>query len=189
MPEPTNDTVFGPALLRTTLTLALLGLGLYFSVLLVRGLFGYLRFRRVRPTAVVTWPVGRPRSFRLLLGLGVLGAVLSVLPGYLTRPLYHVFGLGVMALYFIFMVPLATRIHLGLYRDGVWAEAGFLPYADIGRMAFHEEPDIVLFLLPRGRSAPFRLPVPRAEYGTVRKVLEEKIRERVVNVERGILGL
>lgn len=174
---------------KTFLTLALLGLGIYFSVLLVRGLAGYLRFRRVRPTAVVTWPVSRPRNFWFLLGLGVLGAVLAVLPGYLTRPLYHVFGLGVMALYFIFMVPLATRIHLGLYRDGVWADAGFLPYANIGRMAFRETPEIVLILLPRGGSGTFRLPVPREEYGTVRKVLEEKIRERVVNVEQGILGL
>ena len=35
----------------------------------------------------------------------------------------------------------------------------------------------------------FRLPVPPEEYGAVRKVLEEKIRARVVNMEAGILGL
>ena len=94
-----------------------------------------------------------------------------------------------MAAYFILMVPLSARIHLGLYRDGVWADAGFLPYARIGRMAFRETPEIVLFLLPRGAARAFRLPVPAEEYGAVRKVLEEKIRERVVNVEAGILGL
>jgi hypothetical protein len=31
--------------------------------------------------------------------------------------------------------------------------------------------------------------VPSSEYGAVRKILEEKIRSRVVNVEKAILGL
>jgi hypothetical protein len=56
-------------------------------------------------------------------------------------------------------------------------------------MAFRESPVIELILLPRGGSGSFRLPVPPDEYGAVRKLLEEKIREHVVNVETGILGL
>ena len=88
------------------------------------------------------------------------------------RPLHHVFSQAMISLYFVLMVPLASRIHLGLYRDGVWADDGFLPYASIGRMAFRETPDIVLILLPRGgASGSFRLPVPRDEYAAVRKVL------------------
>ena len=87
------------------------------------------------------------------------------------------------------MVPLASRIRLGFYRDGVWADAGFLPYQRIRRLAFRESPEIELILLPRGGSGSFRLPVPPDEYGAVRKLLEEKIREHVVNVETGILGL
>ena len=65
----------------------------------------------------------------------------------------------------------------------------FLPYARIGRTAFRETPDIVLFLLPRGGSRPLRLPVPPAEYGAVRKVLEEKKREGLVQTQERILGL
>ena len=52
-----------------------------------------------------------------------------------------------------------------------------------------EVPEIVLIMVPRGRSGAFRLPVPSSEYGAVRKILEDKIRARVVNPEKAILGL
>jgi hypothetical protein len=173
----------------TVLTFVLASLGVYFSVLLGRGLAGYLRFRRVRATALITWPAPRPAHFRFLVLLGVLSAAVAALNGFMQRPFHHVLSQGVMSLYFILMVPLSARIRLGLYRDGVWADAGFLSWAEIGRMAFRETPEIVLLLLPRGGSPSFRLPVPPAEYGAVRKTLEEKVRTRVLNVEAGILGL
>jgi hypothetical protein len=171
------------------LTVVLGALGVYFSVLNGRGLLRYAQFRRVRRTAVLTWPGGSPRSFALQLALGVVSGAVAVLNGYLDRPLHHVFSQAVMALYFILIVPLSGRIHLGLYRDGVWADMGFLPYARIGRMAFRESPNIVLFLLPRGGSRPFRLPVPAEEYGAVRKLLEEKKRQGAVQTQERILGL
>jgi hypothetical protein len=173
----------------TALTVVLLGLGLYFLVLLIRGMRGYLLFRKVRPTALLTWPVPRSGQFPFLLALGVLATAVTALNAYLNRPLHHVVSQALMAAYFILMVPLCQRIRLGFYDQGVWADTGFLPYANIGRIAFRETPEIVLILLPRGRSGSFRLPVPPSEYGAVRKVLEEKIRARVVNVEAGILGL
>jgi hypothetical protein len=173
----------------TMMSLGLLGLGAYFAVLLLRGLLGYARFRRVLPTAVLTWPVPRGRHLPWLVGLGVVNVVLTVLNGLLHRPVHHVVSLGLMALYFVLMVPLAARIQLGFYRDGVWADAGFLPYGGIRRLAFRESPEIELILLPRRGSGSFRLPVPPAEYGAVRKLLEEKIQAHVVNVETGILGL
>jgi len=171
------------------LSIVLVGLGVYFSVLLFRGLRGYLLFRRVRPTALLTWPVPPSGQLPFLLALGVVATGVTALNSYLNRPLHHVLSQALMAAYFVLMVPLCQRIRLGFYRDGVWADSGFLPYANIGRLAFRESPEIVLILLPRGRSGSFRLPVPPEEYGAVRKVLEEKIRARVVNVEAGILGL
>jgi hypothetical protein len=42
---------------------------------------------------------------------------------------------------------------------------------------------------PRGASRPLRLPVPSEEYGAVRKVLEEKKREGLVQTQERILGL
>ena len=171
------------------LSIVLGALGVYFSVLNGRGLLRYAHFRRVRSTAVLTWPVGNPRSYGMQLALGVVSGAVAVLNGYLDRPVHHVFSQAVMALYFILIVPLAGRIHFGFYRDGVWADAGFLPYAQIGRIAFRETPHIVLMLLPRGRTRPLRLPVPAAEYGAVRKLLEEKKREGAVQTQERILGL
>ena len=173
----------------TILSVGLLGLGVYFAVLLVRGFAGYARFRRVWPTALLTWPIPRPHHLPWLVALGVVNVVLTVVNGLLHRPAHHVISLGLMALYFVLMVPLAARIQLGFYRDGVWADAGFLPYDRIGRLAFRETPEIVLVLLPKGGSGSFRLPVPREEYGAVRKLLEEKIRASVVRMDEGILGL
>jgi len=170
------------------LTLILLGLGIYFSILVAFALSRYLLFRRLRPTALLTWP-GRSRHLPLLVALGILSLGVAVLNGSLRRPFHHVYSQGVMAAYFILMVPLLSRIHLGLYEDGVWADPGFLPYGKIGRMAFVETPEIILVMLPRGGSRTFRLLVPPGEYGAVRKVLEEKIRNHVLKMEEAILGL
>ena len=173
----------------TLLTLVLLAFGSYFSVLLVGGLARYLRFRRVQPTALINWPA-RSMHVPLLVALGLLAAGVAVLNGGLQRPVSHVLSQAVMALYFLLMVPLLASIRPGLYRDGVWAEGGFLPYASIGRLAFFETPEIVLVLLPKGGlRRVFRLFVPPQEYGAVRKLLEEQIRARVLRVESGILGL
>jgi hypothetical protein len=173
----------------TMLTIVLAALGVYFSILNGWGLLRYTEFRRRRPTALVTWSVGRPRYFQMQIVLGVVSGGVAVLNASLHRPFPHVFSQAVMALYFIAMVPLLARIRLGLYRDGVWGDGGFLPYAEIGRMAFRETPEIVLYLLPRGRSRPLRLPVPPDEYGAVRKMLEEKKREGLVQTQERILGL
>jgi hypothetical protein len=174
----------------TFLSLILMAVGAYFAVSLGRGLLGYLRFRRLRPTAVLTWPVPRGRNVPFLVGLGLaaLGvALLNIVQG---RPVAHVLSQVVTAAYFLLMVPLALRIRLGLYRDGVWADTGFLSWERIGRLTFVEEPEIMLVLVPRDRRPPAaRLPVPREEYGAVRKLIDEKIRARVVQVEEAILGL
>jgi hypothetical protein len=173
----------------TLLTFVLLAFGAYFGVLLVGGLARYLRFRRLRSTALINWRA-RSGQLPLLVALGLLAAGVAVLNGGLQRPLTHVLSQAVMALYFLLMVPLLARIRPGLYRDGVWADGGFLPYASIGRLAFFETPEIVLVLLPRGGlRGVFRLFVPPQEYAAVRKLLEDQIRARVLKVEEGILGL
>jgi hypothetical protein len=173
----------------TVLTAVLLALGVYFSVLLAQGTASYLRFRRLRPTALVTWNAPRPPHFRSLVALGVVSALVAALNTYMDRPIHHVVPQGLMSLYFILMVPLVTSIPVGLYQGGVWAEAGFVTWEEIGRMAFRESPEIVLILLPRSGSSSFRLRVPPGEYGAVRKTLEDKVREHVLRVDRGMLGL
>lgn len=171
------------------LTVILLALAIYFSVLVARALAAYLRFRRLAATALVTWTPPRPRYLSWLVALGVVSFAVAVLNGTLNRPFHHVYSQGVMAAYFIVMVPLVARIRPGLYRDGIWADRGFLSWERIGRMAFVETPEIVLVMVPRGGASPMRLAVPPGEYGTVRKLLEEKIRARQLTMEKAILGL
>ena len=105
------------------------------------------------------------------------------------RPLHHVAGLALMAVYFLGLVPLARRIRLGIYGAGVWAHRGFLRWEDVARIAFVETPEVVLLLQPRRAGASYKLPVPGEEYGTVRKVLEEKARAGVLHLEPALPGL
>ena len=172
------------------LTLGLLGVGVYFSILILRGVSGLLLFHRVRPTALITWRARPPSHRPLLTALGVVAVGLTVLTLLRQRPFFHVYSQAVMALYFMAMVPLAARIQPGLYGDGVWTDVGFLRYGRIRRMAFRETPEIVLILIPRGRLASARrMWVPPAEYGAVRKLLEDKLRAGVLKLDAGILGL
>jgi hypothetical protein len=173
----------------TLLTLILLALAIYFTVLVTRAMAAYLKFRRLAPTALVSWTPPRTRYLSWLVALGVVSFAVAVLNGTLNRPFHHVYSQGVMAAYFIVMVPLVAKIRPGLYRDGVWGDRGFLSWDRIGRIAFVETPEIVLVLVPRGGSNPIRLLVPAEDYGTVRKVLEEKIRARQLTMEKAILGL
>jgi len=178
-----------PPLQQQLVGLGLVGLGLYFAVQLARGIAGYLRYRRLAPTAVVTWPAPRPAQLPWLTLLGVLGAVLAVFNASMGRPVHHVVGLALMAVYFLGMVPLARRIRLGVYRDGVWAHRGFLRWGEVARIAFVEGPPIVLLLKPRHGGASYKLPVPGGEYGAVRKLLEEKAREGALHLDPAILGI
>lgn len=178
-----------PPLLQQVVGLGLLGLGVYFAVQIGRGVAGFLRYRRIAPTALVTWPPPVPAQLPWLLLLGGLGGATALVNAWMQRPLHHVAGLALMAGYFLGLVPLARRIRLGLYRDGVWAHRGFLPFAQIARIAFVETPEIVLLLTPRRSAAPFKLPVPAAEYGAVRKILEQKARDGALRLEPAILGI
>ena len=178
-----------PAIQQKIISLGLLALGVYFTVQLIRGLWGYQRYRRVRPTAVATWAAPRQAQTVWLLALGVLGGGLAVLNAWLQRPPYHVYGLAIMSAYFLVMVPLATRIRFGLYQDGVWADAGFIRWEEIARIAFLETPEILVLLLPRRGRGYFRLLVPPTEYGGVRKLLAEKARDGALHLDPAILGL
>jgi hypothetical protein len=171
------------------ISLGLIVLGVYFSVQLVRGLAGYLRFRQLWPTALLTWPAPRPALLPWHYAMGAAGAITAGLNAWTGRPAHHVVGLALMAVYFLGLVPLARRIRLGLYRDGVWAHRGFLRWTEVSRIAFVELPQIVLLLQPRAGGASFKLPVPPEDYGAVRKVMEEKARAGELQLDPAILGL
>src|SRR5262245_24584606 len=178
-----------PEQLQQLIGLGLLGLGLYFAVQLARGIRGYLRYRRVAKTALLTWPAPAPAQLPWTLMLGVVAAAVAAANAMTHRPATHVAALTLMAAYFLGLVPLAQRIRFGLYQDGVWAHRGFLPWPQVARIAFIEAPELVLLLTARHKVVPFKLPVPAAESAAVRESLEKKPRAGRLRLAPAILGI
>jgi hypothetical protein len=150
--------------------------GVGFFVANLRLLFQFLRFLKLRSSALLTWPGQRPPFYGLLL---VLGAVLAVLILYkltvLRRHPSHVFGETMMLVYYCYALPLSLRIGRGFYRDGIWADGGYMPYSHIGGLTWREGDQVTLVLMHRMRAFARRLVVPHPHYGAARRLLRDKI--------------
>jgi hypothetical protein len=133
-----------------------------------------IRFRVRRRSALLTWPAAKPRfySFSLLLA-GVLGLAAKLVQ---RRPPEQWFGEAMMLVYYGYALPLSTRIARGFYRDGVWADTGFMPWAQISAVAWKEEEGVTLVLISRLKALARRLQVPADLYGQARKLLLDKVR-------------
>jgi hypothetical protein len=135
-----------------------------------------VRYLKRRRRALLVWPGRRPPYYGLVIFLGVtLGCLLIVKVLVLGRSPVQLFGEGMMFVYFACMVPLTRRIDRGLYADGIWAENGFMPYWQIGAMAWREGEPLTLVLVSRLRQMARPLVVPSAYYGAVRRLLRDKI--------------
>jgi hypothetical protein len=159
-----------------TLSRLLILLGIGFLCANVR-LFGqFIRFLRMRSSALLTWPGRRPPFYGLLL---VLGAVLALLIVYklavLRRHPIQVFGESMMLLYYAYALPLSLRIGRGFYQDGIWADGGFIPYSRIGGLSWREDTQITLVLIYRMRAFARPLVVPARYYAAARRLLRDKI--------------
>jgi hypothetical protein len=154
--------------------LFLLGVG--FFVADIRLFFQFLRFQRLRSSALLTWPGRKPPFYGLLI---VIGAVLSILIVYKLAFLHmrpvDVFGETMMLVYYAYAVPLSLRIGRGFYQDGIWADAGFIPYSHIGGLTWREGEQLTLVLIYRMRAFARRLVVPEVYYGAARRLLRDKI--------------
>ena len=106
--------------------LLLLGVGFLFANL--RLLAQFVRFLSIRSSALLTWPGRRPPFYPLLL---VLGAVLALLIVYklaiLRQHPIQVFGESMMLLYYVYALPLSSRIGRGFYEEGIGRTAGSSP--------------------------------------------------------------
>jgi hypothetical protein len=150
--------------------------GVGFFVANLRLLFQFLRFLKLRSSALLTWPGQRPPFYGLLL---VLGAVLAFLIIYkLTVLRQHptqVFGETMMLVYYCYALPLSLRIGRGFYRDGIWADGGYMPYSHIGGLTWREGDQVTLVMMHRMRAFARRLVVPHPHYGAARRLLRDKI--------------
>lgn len=154
--------------------LQLLGAG--FLVANLRLLGRFLRFLRVRSTAVLTWPGPRPSAYGVSLGLGMLFGVLLFMKIVMrNRPLADAFGEAMMFIYYAYAFPLSLRIGRGFYGAGVWSDEGLVPYARIGGLSWQGDPGPRLVFIDRVRNLVRHLDVPREHYGEVRRLLRDKI--------------
>jgi hypothetical protein len=155
--------------------LLVLGVGFLLANLWI--LIQFLRYRKLKPSAILVWPGRRPPFYGTFMLIGLaLALVIIVKLGFLKWPPQKVFGESMMLLYYSYMAPLSLKIGRGFYDDGVWVEDGFLPYGKIGGLSWREEEDITLLLIPRMKRRAMRLIVPHQYYGQARKVLREKIK-------------
>ena len=154
--------------------LFVLGVGFFLANL--RLLFQFVKFLRIRSSALLTWPGSKPPFYRLLL---VLGAVLSLLILYklavLRQHPNQVFGETMMLLYYAYAFPLSLKIGRGFYEDGIWADGGFMPYSSIGGLTWREGDQVTLVMMHRMRAFARRLVVPDSYYGAARRLLRDKI--------------
>ena len=154
--------------------LFLLGVG--FSVANARLLLQFAQFMRRRSRAVLTWPAGRPPYSIMFAALaGALGLLIIVKLGIQRQPPMHAFGESMMLIYYGYAAPLSWRIGRGFYQDGIWADSGFMRYAEIGGLTWREEEKVTLVVSSRARRLARRLVVPLNLYGEARRILRDHI--------------
>jgi hypothetical protein len=154
----------------------LLLLGLGFLCANLRLFAQFVRFLRIRSSALLTWPGRRPPFYGLLLVLGAVFALLIVYKlAILRQHPIQVFGESMMLVYYAYALPLSLRIGRGFYQDGIWADGGFIPYSSIGGLSWREGDQITLVMIYRMRAFARRLVVPRSYYAAARRLLRDKI--------------
>jgi hypothetical protein len=174
--------------LRALLSGILVVLGVGFLAANARLLVQYVRFTRLRRTAMLVWPGPRPPFHLLAIGIGI---VLGFLVFYKVLVLHRqAFGETMMFLYYAYMVPLSRRIGRGFYQDGIWADQEFVQYRDIRGISWREgKHEVTLVLISRLRNLARRLTVPAANYGAARRLLRDKIGERAISFDGSGLQL
>lgn len=158
------------------LSTLLLVLGFGFLVANLRLGLELVRFRRLRRSALLTWPPRKPPFYGLVLTLGVvLGVLVFVKIVIQERAPSEVFGEGMMFLYYGYAVPLSRRIGRGFYRDGIWSDSGFVPYWKIDGLRWKEGDEVTLVLIDRVRRMARLLFVPQHLYGAARRMLRDRL--------------
>jgi len=139
-------------------------------------LVDYVRFRRRRGLAILTWPDPRPRFSWLNTGIAVvLGLLLVYNLAVQRRASVQVFGEAMMFLYYAYLAPLGRQIGRGFYEDGIWADSAFIPYWQIGGISWREGEQVTLVVISRLRNLARRVIVPGSHYAEARRVLRDKI--------------
>ncbi len=175
------------------LGLSFLALAALFAIWNSVSLYQYVSYRRIAPSAELTWPPAKPWFYNLCLGIGFFMVSLTAISIFLlNRPAVTVVSQFLMALYYTVLFPLSFQIRRGLYSSGIWSESGFVPYSRVRALDWIEKPAVVLVVRTEGGplgAGYARLVVPGELYGQARRILAEHIEDRSLTVEKSILGL
>lgn len=183
--------------LAEALGLVLYALGAGFLIANLLKLLEIARWWRRRSSALLVWPGRKPPYYGLMLAIGLALGLLVMFKAYVVfgqftavgeaLPVFgrQAFGELMMFAYYGYMLPISTRISRGLYADGVWADNGFLPYAQIGGISWREGERPVLVLISRMKMLARRLEVPGVFLGEVRRLLRDKISSHAIEMDSG----
>jgi len=169
-------------------TLTLLALGAGFLVANARLVLDYWQYRKRRPTALLVWRGRQPPYYGLGLGMAV---VLGVVVFYkIVFSGQQAFGETMMFMYYGYLIPMSQRIRRGFYADGIWLDAGFIRYNEVGGLSWREgEHSVSLIVISRLRNLARRLTVPLEFYGAARRLLRDKIGGHEIHFSGVGLGL
>jgi len=177
-------------LIEDLLSQLLLVLGVGFLVANLRIVSALVRYARLRRSAIVVWEGHRPPYYSAVILLAIALALILIVKLVLQRrPPMAALGEMMMFAYYAFLLPASLRISRGFYEHGVWLEGGYLPYARIGGIAWREETDITLLLVPKNRRVVRRLIVPREHYAEARRILRDRIAEHEIHFAGSTLSL
>lgn len=170
----------GPELLLSRV-LFLFGIG--FLAANVKVVTDLVRFRLRRSSAILVWKGPKPPYYGFALALGaVLGLLVVFKLVVLRRPPGQMFGEVMMFVYYGYVFPLSTRIARGFYRDGVWSDAGFMPWGRISAVSWKEDAGVTLVLISHFRHVAKRLEVPGHLYGEARRLLRDKVKAHDIHI-------
>lgn len=157
--------------------------GIGFLAANVKVITDLLRFRARRTTALLVWQNPKPRYYGFTLALGVvLGLLVAFKIFVQRRPPDQLFGEVMMFVYYGYAFPLSTRIARGFYRDGVWADGGFMRWGQISAVSWKEEGTVTLVLISHFRNIARRLEVPGHLYGQARRLLRDKVKTHDIHI-------
>jgi hypothetical protein len=183
--------------LSTLLDQILLVFGIGFFIANLRQGIELLQWRRRRRHALLAWPAAKPPFYAMSLGIGVMLGLLVLLKAYLAlrgnpalgewfrRFAREAFGELMMFVYFGYMLPLSTRITRGLYPDGLWTDAGFMAYEQVGGISWRDGDPVTLIVIAREKTLARRLAVPSQVLGEVRRLLRDKISSHAIEMGDG----
>jgi hypothetical protein len=143
-----------------------------------------LRYQRRKRAALLVWQNPKPRYYQFSL---ILGVVLVFLFGFKLfvqhRAMKTLLGEAMMSVYYVFAVPLQTRIARGFYQDGIWSDTGFMPWSQISAVSWKEEGSVVLLVvISHLKSIARHLQVPGELYGQARRLLRDKVQAHDIHI-------